>query len=140
MFVSGVFACALAAGCSGGDDSQGDAPQTTDPGPNSTGVDPGPNDTSGGPVTVQGTVRLASTSTCIALETTDGRLSLAFTGYSLTDDAGRAALKADDDDRVLAHDGDQMVVTGNPTGAAADPCGDPFAVDSLNTVTPATQP
>jgi hypothetical protein len=138
VVVSVFLACALGAGCND-DNSQGDAPATTDPGPNPTGVDPGPNDTSGGPITVQGTVRLDGASPCIALETTDGRLSLAFTGYSLTDDAGRAALKADDDDRVLAHDGDQMVVTGNPTGAAPDPCGEPFAVDSLNTVTPATQ-
>jgi hypothetical protein len=136
VFVAGVLACALTTGCRGDDDATRDAPATTDPGPNSTGVDPGPNDTSSGPVTVQGTVRFDGGSPCIALETTAGSLSLAFTGYSRTDDAGRAALKADDDDRVLAHDGDQMVVTGHPTGAAADSCGNPFAVDSLNTVTP----
>jgi hypothetical protein len=129
-----VTALALVAvpACSGDDDTS--ATQFT---PAPTDVDPGPNDTSNAPQTVQGTVRLDPATGCIALETETVRYALAFTDYAMTDDDGRPALEATVDGRVLAHDGDTLVVSGLPaTDAPATDCGAPFTVDSLNSVLP----
>ena len=127
----------LLVSCSGDDDNSN---ATTDPGPNPTSDDPGPNDTSGGPMTVEGVVRFVAETGCVALETADSpvvgdaRLGLEFTDFALNDDGD--ALVANDDGRVLAHDGDTIVVTGRPGGDAPSDCGTAFTVESLNTVIP----
>jgi hypothetical protein len=123
-----VIACAFGfatVACSGDDDASGPAP---------TNDDPGPNDTSDAPVTIQGTARLDPTANCIVLETANGRFALQFTDYELGND-GAPAIVATDDGRVLAHEGDTVVVTGRAS-AAPDPCGSGFAVESLNSVIP----
>lgn len=129
---AGVLALVAMPACSGDDDTS--APQFT---PAPTGIDPGPNDTSDAPQTVQGTVRLDPASGCIALETETVRYALTFTEYQMADDGGRPALVATVDGRVLAHDGDTLVVSGLPaTDTPATDCGAPFTVDSLNSVLP----
>lgn len=106
-----------------------------------TDDDPGPNDTSDAPQTVQGVLRLDPATTCLTLETETGRLSLTFDGYSLGDDGGTPALIADVDDRVVAVDGDNVVLSGRPVAAEAlNPCGDPFNVESFNSVLPSGSP
>jgi hypothetical protein len=121
-----VLASAFAAGCGGDDDTAGPQPTTEDP---------GPNDTSDAPVTIQGVARLDPTAGCIVLETDTGRFALEFADYELGSD-GAPAVVATEDGRVLAHDGDTVVVTGR-AGTSANPCGSPFAVESLNSVIPA---
>ena len=106
MIVAIVVTCVLAftlAACGGDDDSGA--------GPAPTNQDPGPNDTTDAPVTIQGTARLDPTAGCIVLETSNGRFALQFTDYELGND-GAPAIVATDDGRVLAHDGDTVVVTG----------------------------
>jgi hypothetical protein len=49
---------------------------------------------------------------------------------------GAPAIVATDDGRVLAHEGDTVVVTGRAS-TAPDPCGSGFTVESLNSVIPA---
>jgi hypothetical protein len=138
MFVLGALLLSMLAACSGDDD---DSSATSDPGPNPTSNDPGPNDTSGGPLTVQGTVRFVAADECVALETPDtsivgeARLGLDLPDYSLNEDGD--ALVANDDGRVLAHDGDTIVITGRPGGDVPRDCGTAFTVESLNTVIPA---
>jgi len=101
-----------------------------------TGNDPGPNDTSDAPQTVQGVLRLDPATECLALETETGRLALVFDGYALADD-GTRALVAEVDDRVVAVDGDNVVLSGRTVAAEAlNPCGDPFRVESFNSVLP----
>ena len=130
MIVAIVVTCVLAftlAACGGDDDSGA--------GPAPTNQDPGPNDTTDAPVTIQGTARLDPTAGCIVLETSNGRFALQFTDYKLGDD-GAPAIVATDDGRVLAHDGDTVVVTGRAS-TSPDPCGAGFTVESLNSVIPA---
>jgi hypothetical protein len=127
LALSGLLGGALAA-C-GGDD---DAPST---GPAPTDNDPGPNDTSDAPVTIQGAARLDATNGCMVLETDNGRFALRFTDYELGND-GAPAIVATSDGRVLAHDGDTVVVTGRAS-TVTDPCGAGFDVESLNSVIPA---
>ena len=127
MIVAIVVTCVLAftlAACGGDDDSGA--------GPAPTNQDPGPNDTTDAPVTIQGTARLDPTAGCIVLETSNGRFALQFTDYKLGDD-GAPAIVATDDGRVLAHDGDTVVVTGRAS-TSPDPCGAGFTVESLNSV------
>ena len=129
MIVAIVVTCVLAftlAACGGDDDSGA--------GPAPTNQDPGPNDTTDAPVTIQGTARLDPTAGCIVLETSNGRFALQFTDYKLGDD-GAPAIVATDDGRVLAHDGDTVVVTGRAS-TSPDPCGAGFTVESLNSVDP----
>jgi hypothetical protein len=118
----------LALGACSGDDDDGS-------GPDPTTEDPGPNDTSDAPVTIQGTARLDPAAGCIVLETENGRFALEFIDYALGDD-GAPAIVATEDNRVLAHEGDTVVVTGRAS-TATNPCGAGFAVESLNSVIPA---
>ena len=130
----------LAAGttaCSGDDDSSDSTTTVSDPGPNSTSSDPGPNDTTSGPTTMAGVITFTSADGCITMTTTEP-WSLHFDGYSLEpdpDDATRIALIADDERGVLAHNGDQLIVTGRENGET-DACGKVFVVESLNSVIP----
>jgi hypothetical protein len=125
--VASVLASVFAAGCGGDDDDSS--------GPQPTVEDPGPNDTSDAPVTIQGVARLDPTAGCIVLETDTGRFALEFVDYQLGDD-GAPAIVATEDGRVLARDGDTVVVTGR-AGTTPNSCGSGFAVESLNSVIPA---
>ncbi|MGQ0824969.1 MAG: hypothetical protein ACT4OX_08085 [Actinomycetota bacterium] len=139
LVVALVCALVFTNGCSG-DDESGDNDATTpvtDPGPNPTGDDPGPNDTTGGPVTVQGIVALDGITGCMTLATENGVFALTFTDYTLGDD-GAPAIIADDDGRTLAHEGDEMVVSGRPGAPDAACGGTAFVVESLNSATAAT--
>jgi hypothetical protein len=127
IVLSGTLGSTFAA-CGGDDDGGGSAPAPTN-------EDPGPNDTSDAPVTIQGTARLDPTAGCVVLEADNGRFALQFTGYELGDD-GAPAIVATDDGRVLAHEGDTVVVTGR-AATTPDPCGNGFVVESLNSVIPA---
>jgi len=122
VLVLGATAC-------GGDDSGAGGPPLT---PAPTDVDPGPNDTSNAPQTLQGTLRLAEG--CIALETDAVRYALTFDGYALGTEGGTAVLTAQDDGRVVARDGNVVVVTGYAGTAPPDACGTPFDVESFNSV------
>jgi len=127
-----IVAALLALGataCSGDDGGGGAGPPLT---PAPTNVDPGPNDTSNAPRTIQGTLRLAAG--CAALETDTVRYALKFTDYRVGDESGAPVLIAQADDRVVARDGNVVVVTGDPGAAAPDACGTPFTVDSFNSV------
>jgi hypothetical protein len=119
-------------GCSGDDDDD-----SNDLGPQPTNEDPGPNDTSTGPTTVQGVLTIGTDPECLTLALPEGPVALDVDGYSIADDAGQPALVADDDDRVLAHSGDTLVVSGRANSAATDACGPVFTVESLNSVIPA---
>jgi hypothetical protein len=126
----------LGGACGGDDDRDDTTAPVTDPGPNPTGEDPGPNDTSGGPQTVQGVTHLDAATECITLETDAGVLVLVFQDYELGDD-GEPAIVAVEDGRTLARDGDQLVVSGQAGALDPDCGGTVFAVESLNSVTPA---
>jgi hypothetical protein len=125
----------VVAACGGGDGGNDGGNGTPDPGPNPTASDPGPNPTEDAPATVHGALTIDATNECFALATGDGALSLAFADYSLADRDG-PALVADDDGRVLARTGDELVVTGDFGAGAPDACGAPFTVESLNSVLP----
>jgi hypothetical protein len=128
------------AACSGDDEDSGSTTTVSDPGPNSTVNDPGPNDTASGPDTISGVVTLTTADACITLATTPPS-SLRLDGYTVGEDpadaTGRLALIADDERGVLAHSGDQLVVSGNANGET-DACGAVFVVESLNSVIPTT--
>ena len=133
--VAGVLL--LSPGCGGDDDGDDTTAPVTDPGPNPTTDDPGPNDTTGGPHTVQGVAHLDPAKKCITLATDAGVLVLQFGDYELGDD-GKPAIVAVDDGRTLAHDGDQLVVSGQEGANDPDCGGTSFDVESLNSVTPAS--
>ena len=130
--VTGTTACSC-----DDDDSSKSTTSVSDPGPNSTSNDPGPNDTTSGPTTMAGVIAFTTPDGCITLTATEP-WSLHFDGYSLgtdPDDATRIALIADDERGALAHNGDQLVITGRENGET-DACGKVFVVESLNSVIP----
>ncbi|HEX5097432.1 MAG TPA: hypothetical protein VFX21_15495, partial [Acidimicrobiia bacterium] len=134
LLILGLGAAAVTA-CSGDDDDSGSTTTVSDPGPNSTISDPGPNDTSSGPSTIVGIVAFTTSDGCITLTATQP-FSLRFDGFTLqNDEDANLALVADDDGRVLSHNGDQMFVTGRENGET-DACGTVFVVESLNSVVP----
>jgi hypothetical protein len=127
-----VLACVLGAcgSSSGNSPTKGLGPNPTgsNPGPNTSTYDPGPNSTSGGPVTVEGTLQL--TPRCFTLQRPQGRLDLHFTGYTK-----QAGALVDDTHTTVAHNGDQIAVSGHPA-RTKNACGTRFDVASLVTVIP----